>query len=70
MEFISKYRSVLITDCEEIITGRSGNVNKVPTLLADIPSFSCREEWTWDFDLKGVDYYNSTSVMRVIALIL
>ncbi len=70
IEFISKYRSVLITDCEEIITGRSGEVRKVPTLLADISSFPPGEEWTWNFDLKGADYYNSRSVMRVIAITL
>ena len=68
IDFISKYRSVLITDCEEIITKKSGEVDKITTLLADIPPFSDKEEWTWNFDSKGVDFYNSRSVMRVLAL--
>ena len=70
IDFISRYRSVIITDCEEIITKRSGDVNKMPTLLAEIPPFTDREEWTWNFDSKGADYYNSRSVMRVLALTL
>lgn len=70
IDFITKYRSVLITDCEEIITKNSGEVNKVSTLLAGIPSFKHKEEWNWNFDSKGVDYYNSRSVMRVLALTL
>jgi len=67
IDFISKYRSVLITDCEEIITRKSGEVNVISTLLAEMPSFSDHEEWTWNFDSKGADYYNSRSVMKVLA---
>jgi hypothetical protein len=66
--FLTKYRSILITDCEEIITSKSGEIKKIPTLLADIPSCNDKEEWTWNFDLKGADFYNSRSVMRVVAL--
>jgi hypothetical protein len=68
IEFISKHRSILITDYEEIITKKSGEVRKVPTLLSELPSSSEREEWTWNFDLKGADYYNSRSIMRVLAV--
>jgi hypothetical protein len=68
MRFLSKYKSVLITDCEEIITGKAGDIKKIPTLLSVIPSFKDKEEWTWNFDSKGADYYNSRSVMRVVAL--
>lgn len=70
IDFISKYSSVLITDCEEIITRKSGEVVRVSTLLADIPSFADRQEWTWNFDSKGADFYNSRSVMKVLALTL
>ncbi|HAM11200.1 MAG: hypothetical protein A2X05_06850 [Bacteroidetes bacterium GWE2_41_25] len=70
IDFISKHRSMLITDCEEIITKRSGEVNKTSTLLAAIPSFKDKEEWTWNFDSKGADYYSSRSVMRVLAVTL
>lgn len=68
IDFITKYRSVLITDCEEVITNKSGEVKMVPTLIAEIPAFTDREEWTWNFDSKGADNYNSRSVMRVIAV--
>jgi hypothetical protein len=68
MDFLSKYNSVLITDYEEVITGRSGEITRMPTLLADLPPGVEREEWTWNFDLKGVDYYNSRSVMHVVAV--
>jgi hypothetical protein len=68
IDFISKYRSVLITDCEEIITNKSGEGKMVPTLLAEIPQFTDKEEWTWNFDSKGADYYNSRSVMRILAV--
>jgi hypothetical protein len=70
LDFISKYRSVLITDYEEIITRKSGEIIKVSTLLADLPQSVSREEWTWNFDSRGADYYNSRSVMRVLALTL
>ena len=70
IDFISRYRSVLITDYEEIITKKSGEVDKISTLLADLPQLAEREEWTWDFDSKGVDFYNSRSVMKVLALTL
>jgi hypothetical protein len=70
IDFITKYRSVLITDREEIITNKSGEVKQVPTLLAEMPSFTGKEEWTWNFDLKGADYYNSRSVMKVLAVTL
>jgi len=70
IDFLSKYNSVLITDYEEVITDRSGGITKIPTLLADLPKDAEREEWTWNFDLKGADYYNSRSVMHVIAVTL
>jgi len=70
MDLLSKYSSVLITDYEEVITERSGEITRIPTLLADLPHLVEKEEWTWDFDLKGADYYNRKSVMHVIAVTL
>lgn len=70
IRFLSRYRSVLITDFEEIITDKSGAIKNIPTLIAELPEASAREEWTWNFDLKGADYYNSRSVMNVIAITL
>lgn len=70
LDFLSKYNSVLITDYEEVVTDRSGSVKRIPTLLTDLPEEAEREEWTWNFDLKGADYYNSRSVMHVIAVTL
>ena len=68
IRFLSKYKSVLITDFEEVITEKSGVVKEIPTLIADLPDGRDREQWTWNFDLKGADNYNSRSVMHVIAI--
>jgi hypothetical protein len=70
MDFLSKYNSVLITDYEEVITERSGEITRIPTLIADLPQLVEKEEWTWNFDLKGADYYNRRSVMHVVAVTL
>lgn len=69
IDFLIKHRSVLITDCEEIITDRSGSKNIIPTLLADLPPGPVKEEWTWNFDKAGGDFYNSRSQFRVVAQI-
>ena len=58
---------MLITDCEEIITDKSDNVRSELTFISDIAKYADKEEWTWDFDLKGADYYNQRSVMKVLA---
>ena len=70
IDFLTKHRSVLITDCAEILTDRSGTLRTVPTLISDVPAGKYREEWVWNFDLKGADYYNSRSVMKVVAMII
>jgi len=70
IEFLMKHKSVLISDTEETETDRSGNVNHIKTILAEVPEGKIREEWTWNFDLKRADFYNKTSVMRVLAVIL
>jgi hypothetical protein len=68
IQFLLKHKSVLISDIAEISTDLSGNVNSVQTMVADAPVGISREEWTWDFDIKSTDYYNSTSVMKVLAI--
>lgn len=68
LEFLLKNRSVLITDYAEVETKKTGEVNDIPTLFAELPPGQFMEEWTWDFDLKGQENYNSTSVIKVRAL--
>jgi hypothetical protein len=70
IDFLKKYESVLISDFAEVITGKSGNIKTVPTLVTDIPPGRLKEEWTWNFDLKGGDFYNTRSVMKVTAVII
>lgn len=70
IEFLSSHRSVLITDIQEIQKTNEGEIIVIPTLRTDIPEGDSLEEWTWDFDLKGSDYYNRRSVMKVMAMIL
>lgn len=70
LDFLKKNQSVLITDIAEISTSRSGKKNAVQTMVADVPEGIIKEEWTWNFDSKGVDFYNSTSVMKVLAIVI
>jgi hypothetical protein len=59
---------VLISDIAEVITSKSGDITKIPTLAAVLPSCKVKEEWIWNFDQTGADLYNSRSVLKVIAL--
>ena len=68
IDFLSKHRSVLITDYAEVITNKSGSVRTIPTLLTDLPSSQFSEEWVWNFDQTGADLYNSRTQFKVIAL--
>lgn len=70
IRFLRSHRSVLISDVEEIQETKDGKTIVIPTLRTDIPDGLSSEEWTWNFDLKGSDFYNSKSVMKVIALTL
>lgn len=69
INFLMKHKSVLITDYNEIITDKSGNVKTVRTLLTDLPTGHYTEKWIWDFDLTGADLYNSRSQFNMVALI-
>jgi hypothetical protein len=68
--FLKKHRSVLISDLSELMTLNSGRTDEKISILAEIPGSVYKEEWTWDFDLRGSDYYQKKSVLRVIALLL
>ncbi|HEX2920086.1 MAG TPA: hypothetical protein VHO50_02855 [Bacteroidales bacterium] len=67
IDLLNKHKSVLISDKEEIHTDAKGVVKVDRTVLGQIPPGEFHDEWTWNFDLKGSDYYTSTSVMKVIA---
>jgi len=69
IDFLTRYSSVLITDYAEVITTRSGNIKTIPTLLTDLPPCRVSEEWIWNFDQTGADFYNSRSQFKVIAVI-
>jgi hypothetical protein len=70
LDFLKKHNSVLVTDISEIVTFKSGTISEIPTLLADLPPCKFREEWAWNFDLKGGDYYNRRSMMKIVAMAL
>jgi hypothetical protein len=70
IDFLKKYKSVLISDYNETFTSKSIEIESVKTLLADLPNGIFKEEWTWEFDLKGVDFYTRRSEMQVVALII
>ena len=69
INFLMKHRSVIITDCEEILIDKSGNITSNPTLLAELPKGILTKEWTWNFDKPGDVLYNSKSQFRIVALI-
>lgn len=68
IDFLNKHRSVLISDYAEVITDQSDIIKTIPTLVTDLPLGHFNEEWIWDFDLKGSDYYNTKSLMKVFAV--
>ena len=70
IDFLKKNQSVISSDLAEVITNKTGDINTISTLLTDLPPFQFREEWRWDFDQRGVDFYNSRSFMKVVALAL
>lgn len=68
VDFLHKHKSVLISDFEEVFTGNNGSRKVVPTICTDIPDGKMKEEWVWDFDSRGSDYYTSHSVLKVLAV--
>lgn len=66
--FLTGRKSVLISDIEEKYIENKGSEKVVPTLQTKIPAGNDHIEWTWDFDLRGSDYNNSRSVLRVAAV--
>jgi hypothetical protein len=70
ISFLQKHPSVLITDTDEVFTDRSGRVSLVQNLMTGFPGGRFSDEWTWDFDQTGTDYYNRKSVMNVKAVII
>ena len=68
IDFLKKNKSVIITDYAEVFTGKSGDITTIPTLMTDLPRGNIREEWTWKFEQTKAYRYNSTSVMKVIAI--
>lgn len=69
IDFLMKYKSVLISDVSEVITKKAGEVITINTLATSLPDGLIREEWQWDFDQTGADYYNSRSIMNVVGII-
>jgi hypothetical protein len=69
LDFLIRHRSVLITDYAELITEKSGTVRTINTLLADLPPYRDKEEWTWNFDQTGSDFYRSRSQFKIVGII-
>jgi hypothetical protein len=66
--FLKKHKSVIITDYAEVVTNKSGERETNTTLLTEMPESSLKDEWIWDFDMKGSDFYNKRSIIKVRAL--
>jgi hypothetical protein len=70
MDYLRKHKSVLISDINEIFTDESGNVNCVPTALAELPGGKYKEEWNWHFDIVRPDFYTKKSIFNVVGIII
>jgi hypothetical protein len=70
LNLLKKHKSILITDLAEVFTDSSENVSEQQSVIIDLPEGKYKEEWTWDFDLKGSDYYGKRSVLKVAAIII
>jgi hypothetical protein len=70
ISFLSRHNSVLITDIAEIFKENSGKTSRHNSVIIELPNGKLREEWSWNFDLKGSDYNNKKSYFEVLALIL
>jgi len=68
IDFLMKHNAVLISDVAEIFTDKSGKIDRVNTLMTKLPAGRLNESWTWNFDLKNTDNFNSSSVMEVAAI--
>jgi len=70
INMLKRHKSILITDVTEVFTDKSGNVSELQSVIIDLPDGQNKEVWTWDFDLKGSDYYWKRSVLKVTAIII
>ena len=69
MRFLSKHKSLLITDITAIFTDIKGNISEKKTAFVDLPAGKINEEWIWDFDLKYSDFNRKRSVLKIYAVI-
>lgn len=70
IDFLVKHNSLLITDYAEVFTSKTGVVSTVPTMVTELPPCKVKEEWVWDFDQAGSDYYNRRSHLKVVAIVI
>ena len=70
IRFLEKHKSVMISDIAEIFTKEGGASVQNNTVVTELPEGKVREEWIWDFDLKGNDYNQKKSVFKVAAIML
>ena len=70
LRFLEKHKSVMISDIAEVYTKEGGSSYQNDTVVAELPAGKIREDWIWDFDLAGTDYYQKKSVFKVAAILI
>jgi hypothetical protein len=70
LQFLQKHNSVLISDVAEVFTESGGKIVEKGTAVIDLPAGKVREEWTWDFDLKKMDFNRKSTVMKVVGIVI
>jgi hypothetical protein len=70
IDFLKKYKSVLITDLSEIFTDNSGVITEEHTMITDLPAGKYKEEWIWNFDFARSDFFTKKSVFRIVGMVI
>ena len=69
LQILSKNKSCLITDFEELIYNKDGNLEKTNSLIfANLPKEKFIENWKWDFDKTQNYYHNKITILNVLAI--
>lgn len=68
LNFLKKHNFILISDISEKAFIKNEEEQVKETLLVQLPEGKISDEWKWDFDLAGADYYMKKSLFMVKAI--
>ena len=68
LKMLKKHSFILISDISEKSFFKNDREQIKETLLVQLPEGKVSDQWTWDFDLAGADYYMKKSLFTVKAI--